>query len=172
MSSVKERRRMWRRLASWTYENQQRTCSWEGAGDELFSTSLSNGIEHFTVVQEIFSVDEQYLFRQVRWLSNSRPFVRSTKQSQFALQIIISARLDGQSVLGAVEQFRREMRSNRSLSDVVCDVPSFSRSLRYFSSAFEAWSVLCIDLSWKREWITGHCQNLTRRLDKCVGKVL
>ena len=168
MSSVKERRRMWRRLASCTYENQQRTCSCEGAGDELFSTSLSNGIEHFTVVQEIFSVDEQYLFRQVRWLSNSRPL----DQAKPVCVANYSARLDGQSVLGAIEQFRREMRSNRSLSDVVCDVPSFSRSLRYFSSAFQAWSVLCIDLSWKREWITGHCQNLTRCLDKCVGKVL
>ena len=49
-----------------------------------------------------------------------------------------SARVDGQSVLGAVEQLRREMRSNRSPSDVVCDIPSFSRSLRYFLIAFEA----------------------------------
>ena len=47
-----------------------------------------NGIEHFAVVQEIFSVDEQYSFLQVRCLSNSRPFVCSTKQSRFALQSI------------------------------------------------------------------------------------
>ena len=49
-----------------------------------------------------------------------------------------SARVDGQSVLGVVEQLRREMRSNRSPSDVICDFPSFSRCLRYFFIAFEA----------------------------------
>ena len=64
-----------------------------------------------------------------------------------------SARVDGQSVLGAVEQLRAEMRSNRSPSDVVCDIASFSRSLRYCLIAFEAWSVLCADLSSKASWL-------------------
>ena len=58
-----------------------------------------NGIEHFAVVQEIFSVDEQHSFLQVRCLSNSRPFVCSTKQSRFALQSIQQGSMGNQCLV-------------------------------------------------------------------------
>ena len=58
-----------------------------------------NGIEHFAVVQEIFSVDEQHSFLQVRCLSNSRPFIWSTKQSRFALQSIQQGSMDNQCLV-------------------------------------------------------------------------
>ena len=104
-------------------------------------------------------------------LSLEQSAVRLLDQAKPVCVVKYSARVDGQSMLGAVEQLRRERRSNRSPSDIVCDVCSFSRYLQYFLSAFEAWSVLCVDLRSKRELITGHCQPLTRRLDNCVGKI-
>jgi hypothetical protein len=81
-------------------------------------------------------------------LSRRTAFVSGSTLSleQSALRLLdlakYSARVDEQSVLGAVEQLRPEMRPNRSPSDVVCDVPWFSRSLRYCLIAFEAGSLL------------------------------
>ena len=71
-------------------------------------------------------------------LSLEQSAVRLLDQAKPVCVANYSARVDGQLVLGAVEQLRREMRSNRSLSDVVCDVPSFSRSLKYLWIGFEA----------------------------------
>ena len=71
-------------------------------------------------------------------LSLEQSAVRLLNQAKPVCVANYSAGVDGQSVLGAIEQLRREMRSNRSPSAVVCDVSSFSRALRYFLIAFEA----------------------------------
>lgn len=41
-----------------------------------------NEIEHFVVVREIFSIDDQHSFLLVRCLAHSTPFVCQTKQSR------------------------------------------------------------------------------------------
>ena len=131
-----------------------------------------NGIEHFAAVQEIFSVDEQHSFLQVRCLSNSRPFVCSTKQSRFALQSIQQGSMGNQCLVPSSNFVEKCVRIDHrtTLSVTLLRFPDLYNT-SWLRSKLDLYFALILaqNASWLLAIASPWRDVLTSALERCYG---